>query len=1031
MQRWWKSIPKNILFSCVLLSSGCGGEGGSQNINNMDTSNPIVEQEGIIHSDKAKDSSYSFSGTAVKGPLAFAAVYAYQFDNSKPNYFDDKAPLASTITDANGEFKNLKISARFKPPFIVVINAESAIDTNTGKAPVLSQLMNVVTSEMVTAKMPVYATPLTTIAFHMATQASGSGTVNGFLTELKEAGIQVRETFGLGMSPSIDILTMTPVLSAKTVALTQQQEVAEYRAASEALATVAYNMSQNANGSEINADEILKRLASDLGSDGSINSSANGLDIDGIDVSAFQQDISSLKIANTNIAVNEIATLLAEEAARSGMGMSIISDNITLDLAPVAAGNNEPSTAGAIEENTIADDGDFPSTFISMDPIAESDSALASEDSSLPSYSNDTISDSGIIDDDPVTVPATEYGSPESDLLLSSEIVTTSRIIIPRSAQWKFLDNGTYPGSTWTSLSFNDSRWKIGNAELGYGDGDEKTKISFGRNSSTKYITTYFRKKFSVADLSKIGGLRLKLLRDDGAVVYLNGKEVVRSNMPSGTITKDTKASSTILNEAEKTFYTYSVSSALLKAGDNMLAVELHQHSSNNIDVSFNLELENVAGTPVISPEGGNYTSAVDVTIKSNMAGAEIRYTTDDSEPTLKSSLYATPLRFTQSTTLKAKAFYRELAASDTATGKFTVTSSKAIAPASVIPANGAKEIVTNETITARFSNVKDVVVSKFTLRASGNNIDGAITIKDGNVFFVPNAPLAYNQIYTAKIMASMQSASTGELLAADYSWTFTTINPKADWIVFYNDLNNDYPHVYTDQDLRDKWNFNYGRSAGIAQGRVSVVNGDTPNQSHVLQVRYEAGTYGLAKNGVQWRTDLGKHDELYMAYWIKFKEGFNFVRGGKIPGLVGGATTSGVKPNGTDFFIARMMFIPLGKVIQYVYHLDQANIHGDGLSWNYNNKPQKQFIPGKWHRIENHIRMNTPGKANGVIETWFDGDLALRKTNFRFRTVDTLKIDQFFFSTFFGGSDSTWATKKREYMYMDNIIVSKKPIAH
>ena len=41
-----------------------------------------------------------------------------------------------------------------------------------------------------------------------------------------------------------------------------------------------------------------------------------------------------------------------------------------------------------------------------------------------------------------------------------------------------------------------------GTAELGYGDGDEYTVVSFGPDPNNKYITTYFRHAFNVVDAS-------------------------------------------------------------------------------------------------------------------------------------------------------------------------------------------------------------------------------------------------------------------------------------------------------------------------------------------------------------------------------------------------------------------------------------------------------------------------------------------------------------------------------------------------
>ena len=88
-------------------------------------------------------------------------------------------------------------------------------------------------------------------------------------------------------------------------------------------------------------------------------------------------------------------------------------------------------------------------------------------------------------------------------------------------------------------------------------------------------------------------------------------------------------------------------------------------------------------------------------------------------------------------------------------------------------------------------------------------------------------------------------------------------------------------------------------------------------------------------------------------------------------------------------------------------------------------------FAAGTYHLVEHRIVMNTPGQHDGIVQGWFDGELALDRTDVRFRDVDTLAIDAFYFSTFFGGSDATWAPPADTYVYFDEFIISTAPIAH
>ena len=146
---------------------------------------------------------------------------------------------------------------------------------------------------------------------------------------------------------------------------------------------------------------------------------------------------------------------------------------------------------------------------------------------------------------------------------------TTTTTLIPQGATWKYLDNGADQGTAWRTAGFNDTAWKSGPAQLGYGDGDEATTVGYGGDPNNKYITTYFRKTFTVANPSQFNGLTLDLLRDDGAVIYINGQEVVRSNMPTGTVNYQTLAAAGIGGDDETTnFYSYTLNPNILLVGN-------------------------------------------------------------------------------------------------------------------------------------------------------------------------------------------------------------------------------------------------------------------------------------------------------------------------------------------------------------------------------------------------------------------------------------------------------------------------------
>jgi hypothetical protein len=182
-------------------------------------------------------------------------------------------------------------------------------------------------------------------------------------------------------------------------------------------------------------------------------------------------------------------------------------------------------------------------------------------------------------------------GTPNSSTVYIADNDPTISTILPFGTGWRYLDNGSNQGTGWRGLSFVDSAWKWSKAELGYGDGDEDTVVSYGADPNNKHITTYFRRSFSIADASLYSSLTVRLIRDDGAVVYLNGSPVIVSNMPGGTITYTTLASSAVGGSAESTVYEKTFGPGLLRNGNNVIAVEVHQWDRTSPDLSFDLEL--------------------------------------------------------------------------------------------------------------------------------------------------------------------------------------------------------------------------------------------------------------------------------------------------------------------------------------------------------------------------------------------------------------------------------------------------------
>jgi hypothetical protein len=195
--------------------------------------------------------------------------------------------------------------------------------------------------------------------------------------------------------------------------------------------------------------------------------------------------------------------------------------------------------------------------------------------------------------------------------------LNSQTVLINFGANWDYYDLENEPADQgvddWNDLNYNSS-WANGNAHLGYGDGDEATAV----NPNT--LTCYFRHEFNVTNPGAYDNIDLDLTYDDGAVVYLNGAEVWRVNMPGGTITYSTFSSTTSSDNAQTST---NITNGLV-TGHNVLAVEIHQRSSSSSDISFDFKL--TANSPgAVNVDRGPYlqkASPTSVTVKWRTASA-------------------------------------------------------------------------------------------------------------------------------------------------------------------------------------------------------------------------------------------------------------------------------------------------------------------------------------------------------------------------------------------------------------------------
>lgn len=283
---------------------------------------------------------------------------------------------------------------------------------------------------------------------------------------------------------------------------------------------------------------------------------------------------------------------------------------------------------------------------------------------------------------------------------------------------------------------------------------------------------------------------------------------------------------------------------------------------------------------------------------------------------------------------------------------------------------------------------------------------------------------------------------------------TRTATEPTAFGEIFFEDFDSEPIGTYTWSQVCQAWNDPlFGN--GVDEGRVHIIGNDTCFSGNCLRITYPEGGTASHESGAQWNLyfpDGGAYDSLYFEYKVYFPVGFDFVMGGKLPGFAGGtAPTGGAECDGTEGFSARLMWrrnssgadSEHGYISNYVYFMDKISEYGDNFWWgtppddgvgsfeNWTKDDKVWFTPGKWHSVKNLVVINTPGVADGKIHAWLDGVKVLENNSLRFRAeqVNSFKVDQFYFSTFFGGSDPIWAPASTEYVFFDEFTVSTEDI--
>lgn len=218
---------------------------------------------------------------------------------------------------------------------------------------------------------------------------------------------------------------------------------------------------------------------------------------------------------------------------------------------------------------------------------------------------------------------------------------------------------------------------------------------------------------------------------------------------------------------------------------------------------------------------------------------------------------------------------------------------------------------------------------------------------------------------------------------------------------------------------------------------RVATVDSDPERQfethrGKALRIRVDKGGHNGLSMAYRFKDQIGSEpEEIFFRYYLRFAPDWKPERGGKLPGIAGTygrAGWGGRKVDGTDGWSARGLFdgqsngkTPIGF---YCYHADMPGKYGS--HWTWDREGFTGLENNRWYCIEQHVKLNSPGKNDGVLRGWVDGTLVFEKADVRMRDVDSLKIENVWINVYHGG---TWTAKENHHLYIDDVAISRSRI--
>lgn len=194
--------------------------------------------------------------------------------------------------------------------------------------------------------------------------------------------------------------------------------------------------------------------------------------------------------------------------------------------------------------------------------------------------------------------------------LFGEVIPATETHLIKVGAIWRYFKGTQEPPANWLTVTFDDEAWLAGPTGIGYGDRDDETVLSDMRRTGNQsgYLSVYARHRFDLSEAERqaIGELLFRIDFDDSFQARLNGVNVARRNLPGGLVSHDQRA---LASHEAGTPETFDITAykALLRTGENVLTVQVHNRSITSSDLSCIPELVNrirLPGPPLVTIKG-------------------------------------------------------------------------------------------------------------------------------------------------------------------------------------------------------------------------------------------------------------------------------------------------------------------------------------------------------------------------------------------------------------------------------------------